>query len=154
MGCPKSRAVTAENLYGVNHEIQASDNLLCDRHGPGARCGVCGGLGYGPFQSGELRQGLGHHDQDKTQLAAEHLGSAKHISVDTDKNGVVWLTGTANTQAEVDKAVTIARNTEGVRSVKSELTIVEGPLDTDSPVRRGRWKSRGTKVSRLFLSCR
>ena len=25
----------------------------------------------------------------KTQLAAEHLGSATHISVDTDKNGVV-----------------------------------------------------------------
>ena len=59
----------------------------------------------------------------KTQLAAEHLGSAKHISVDTDKNGVVWLTGTANSQAEVDKAVTIARNTEGVKTVKSELKV-------------------------------
>ena len=55
-----------------------------------------------------------------TQLAAEHLGSAMHISVDTDKNGVVWLTGTANNQAEVDQAVTIARKTEGVRSVKSD----------------------------------
>ena len=59
----------------------------------------------------------------KTQLAAEHLGSMKHTSVDTDKNGVVWLTGTANSQAEVDQAITIARNTEGVKSVKSELTI-------------------------------
>ena len=59
----------------------------------------------------------------KMQLAAEHAGSMKHISVDTDKNGIVWLTGTANNQAEVDQAVTIARNTEGVKSVKSELTI-------------------------------
>ena len=59
----------------------------------------------------------------KSQLAAEHLGSAKHISVDTDKNGIVWLTGTANTQAEVDKAVTIARNTEGVKTVKSDLKV-------------------------------
>jgi hyperosmotically inducible protein len=59
----------------------------------------------------------------KTQLAAEHAGSMKHISVDTDKNGIVWLTGTANNQAEVDKAVTIARSTEGVKSVKSTLTI-------------------------------
>lgn len=59
----------------------------------------------------------------KTQLAADHPGSMKHISVDTDKDGVVWLTGTANNQAELDKAVTIARNTEGVKSVKSELTI-------------------------------
>ena len=61
----------------------------------------------------------------KTKLAAENLGSAKHISVDTDKNGVVWLSGTANDQAEVDKAVTIARNTEGVKSVKNDLKIVK-----------------------------
>jgi hyperosmotically inducible protein len=59
----------------------------------------------------------------KTQLAAKHAGSMMHISVDTDKNGIVWLTGTANNQAEVDQAVAIARNTEGVKSVKSELTI-------------------------------
>jgi hyperosmotically inducible protein len=59
----------------------------------------------------------------KTKLAAEHLGSAKHISVDTDKDGVVWLSGTANSQAEVDKAVQIARNTEGVKSVKSDLKV-------------------------------
>ena len=59
----------------------------------------------------------------KAQLAAEHLGSMKHVSVDTDKNGVVWMTGTANSQEEVDKAVSIARNTEGVKSVKSELKI-------------------------------
>lgn len=59
----------------------------------------------------------------KTQLAAEHLGSMKHLSVDTDKNGVVWMAGTANTQEEIDKAVSIARNTEGVKSVKSELKV-------------------------------
>jgi hyperosmotically inducible protein len=59
----------------------------------------------------------------KTKLAAEHLGSAKHIRVDTDKNGVVWLSGTANNQAEADKAVEIARNTEGVKSVNSKLKV-------------------------------
>jgi hyperosmotically inducible protein len=59
----------------------------------------------------------------KTKLAAEHLGSAKHIKVDTDKNGVVRLSGTANNQAEVDKAVEIARNTEGVKSVKSTIKV-------------------------------
>jgi hyperosmotically inducible periplasmic protein len=59
----------------------------------------------------------------KTKLASEHLGSAKHIKVDTDNNGVVWLSGTANSQAEVDKAVEIARNTEGVKSVKSDLKV-------------------------------
>ena len=59
----------------------------------------------------------------KTKLATEHPGSAKHISVDTDKNGVVWMTGTANSQEEVDKAVAIARDTEGVKSVHSKLTV-------------------------------
>ena len=59
----------------------------------------------------------------KTKLAAEHLGSAKHIRVDTDRNGVVWLSGTANNQAEADKAVEIATNTEGVKSVNSKLKV-------------------------------
>jgi hyperosmotically inducible protein len=59
----------------------------------------------------------------KTKLAAEHLGSAKHIKVDTDRNGVVRLSGTANSQAEADQAVSIARDTEGVKSVKSNLKV-------------------------------
>jgi hyperosmotically inducible periplasmic protein len=59
----------------------------------------------------------------KTQLAANHLGSMKHVKVDTDKNGIVWMTGTANSQDQVDKAVAIARNTEGVKSVHSDLKV-------------------------------
>ena len=59
----------------------------------------------------------------KTQLAAEHLGSLKHISVDTDKNGVVWMSGTVNNQTEADEAIRIARNTEGVKMVKSNLKV-------------------------------
>jgi hyperosmotically inducible periplasmic protein len=59
----------------------------------------------------------------KTKLAAEHLASAKHIKVDTDRNGVVWMTGTANSQDEVDKAVAIARDTEGVKSVNSRVKV-------------------------------
>lgn len=59
----------------------------------------------------------------KTKLAAEHLGSATHIKVDTDRNGVVWMTGTANNQEEVDKALAIARDTEGVKSVNSHIKV-------------------------------
>jgi hyperosmotically inducible protein len=59
----------------------------------------------------------------KTKLAAEHLGSAKHIKVDTDKNGVVWMSGTANSQDEIDRAVAIARDTEGVKSVTSHIKV-------------------------------
>jgi hyperosmotically inducible protein len=59
----------------------------------------------------------------KTQLAAEHLTSLALIHVDTDANGVVWLSGTARSQADIDKAVSIARGTEHVVSVKNELTV-------------------------------
>ena len=59
----------------------------------------------------------------KTKLAAEHLGSLGHIRVGTDAGGVVWLSGNARTQADIDKAVSIAKGTEGVASVKNELTI-------------------------------
>ena len=59
----------------------------------------------------------------KAQLAADHLGSVSHIKVDTDRNGGVWMTGTANSQEDMDKAVATARNTEGVKSVHSALTV-------------------------------
>ena len=59
----------------------------------------------------------------KSKLAAEHLASAKHIKVDTDMNGVVWMTGTANSKDEADKAVAIARATEGVKSVNSRVKV-------------------------------
>jgi hyperosmotically inducible protein len=59
----------------------------------------------------------------KTQLAAQHLNSLGNIHVDTDKNGVVWLSGTAHTQAALDQAVSIAHKTDGVKSVHSTLTV-------------------------------
>ncbi|MDP1862749.1 MAG: BON domain-containing protein [Thiobacillus sp.] len=59
----------------------------------------------------------------KAKLAADHPGSMKNIRVDTDKDGVVWMTGTANNQAEIDQAVTTARSTAGVKSVWTDLTI-------------------------------
>ncbi len=61
--------------------------------------------------------------QIKAKLATDHPGSMKHIQVDTDADGVVWLTGTANTQAEIDAAISTARNTEHVKSVWSDLKI-------------------------------
>jgi len=59
----------------------------------------------------------------KTKLAADHLTSMGRISVDTDTNGVVWMSGSARTQEAVDQAVAIARETEGVKSVHSDLTV-------------------------------
>jgi len=59
----------------------------------------------------------------KTKLAAEHLTSLGRIHVDTDKDGVVWLTGSARSQEAADKAVSIARDTEHVKAVHSDIKI-------------------------------
>ena len=59
----------------------------------------------------------------KAKLAAHHLASAARIKVDTDKDGVVWLSGVARTQKEADKAAAIARDTDGVRAVKNNIEI-------------------------------
>jgi hyperosmotically inducible protein len=59
----------------------------------------------------------------KAKLAEEHLTSLGRIHVDTDKNGVVWLSGTARSQEAIEKAVSIARNTEHVKSVHNDLKV-------------------------------
>ncbi len=59
----------------------------------------------------------------KSKLAAEHMASLGKIHVDTDASGVVWLRGTARTQEAADKAVSIARETEGVTDVRSHITV-------------------------------
>lgn len=59
----------------------------------------------------------------KTKLAAENPGTMARIKVDTDKDGVVWMSGEAKTQAKAQKAMDIAKATEGVKSVKSDIKI-------------------------------
>jgi len=59
----------------------------------------------------------------KSKLAADIPSSMATIHVDTDKDGVVWMSGTAKTQAEIDKAVSVAKGTEGVKSVKNDIKI-------------------------------
>lgn len=59
----------------------------------------------------------------KSKLASEHVGSVAKIHVDTDANGMVYLSGTAKNQADIDKAVSIAQSTENVTSVRNDLTV-------------------------------
>jgi osmotically-inducible protein OsmY len=51
------------------------------------------------------------------------LSSLTRIHVDTDADGVVWLSGVASSQADIDKAKAIARNTEHVAAVKSDIKL-------------------------------
>ena len=59
----------------------------------------------------------------KAKLAEEKLSTMTRINVDTDKNGVVELSGTVANKEEMDKAVSIARGVDGVVSVNSQLKI-------------------------------
>jgi hyperosmotically inducible protein len=59
----------------------------------------------------------------KAKLAAEEMHSLARIGVDTDRNGVVVLSGTVSNQQRADKAVAIARDTEGVTSVRNNIRI-------------------------------
>jgi hyperosmotically inducible protein len=62
----------------------------------------------------------------KAKLADEKISTLAHIKVDTDSKGAVVLRGKVKTQEEADKAVSIARETEGVTSVKSRIQIKKG----------------------------
>ena len=59
----------------------------------------------------------------KSKLAAEHPGSMARIHVDTDDHGVVWLSGHVRSKEQRERAVAIARDTEGVTEVKDQLHI-------------------------------
>jgi hyperosmotically inducible protein len=59
----------------------------------------------------------------KSKLAAKHLTTLTRIKVDTDENGVVWLSGRAPTQDASDMATMIAKDTEGVKSVHNDIAI-------------------------------
>ena len=58
----------------------------------------------------------------KTQLAADDFLKSFQISVETYK-GVVQLSGFVDSQQAVDKAGQIARNVNGVKSVKNNLSV-------------------------------
>jgi hyperosmotically inducible periplasmic protein len=59
----------------------------------------------------------------KSKLAAQHLSSLAKIHVDTDANGIVYLSGTAPTRDAVDQAISLTRDTEGVISVKNGIQV-------------------------------
>ena len=74
----------------------------------------------------------------KAEFAKDKQVSAMHIIVDTDNKGVVTLRGMAKSQAEADKAVTIAKATEGVTEVKNEIRLAYGMGKKTSSTSKGR----------------
>jgi hyperosmotically inducible protein len=96
-------------------------------------CGMIAlGVACAPLaMADEATDGQSHHfvkdsaitTKVKTKLAAKHLSTLTRIKVDTDADGVVWLSGRAPTRDASDLAAMIAKNTEGVNSVHNDITI-------------------------------
>jgi len=59
----------------------------------------------------------------KSKLAAKHMSTLTHIRVDTDAQGVVWLSGKAPTQDASDLAAMIAKTTDGVTDVHNHIVV-------------------------------
>lgn len=59
----------------------------------------------------------------KAAFATDDTVEALDIKVDTDRDGMVLLSGTANTKAEADKAVRLAKSVKGVAGVKDNIKI-------------------------------
>jgi len=58
----------------------------------------------------------------KSTFIADSIVKARKIDVDTVR-GVVTLTGVVETEAEVDRAIQLTRNTEGVKEVVNNLQL-------------------------------
>lgn len=59
----------------------------------------------------------------KSKLAGDKVSSLAKVKVDTDAQGAVVLSGFVNSKAQEDRAVEIAKGTEGVTSVKNNLRV-------------------------------
>ena len=59
----------------------------------------------------------------KTKIAAAHVANLMQVKVDTDRDGVVSLSGTAQSREVADQAVQIARSMHGVVSVKNQIVV-------------------------------
>jgi hyperosmotically inducible protein len=61
----------------------------------------------------------------KAKLAAKHMATLTNIKVNTDKDGVVWLSGKAPTKDASDLAELVAKDTDGVTSVHNKIIVAE-----------------------------
>ncbi len=59
----------------------------------------------------------------KAKLADERLNTLIHVHVDTNDRGVVVLTGHARNAEQIERAVSIARHTEGVTDVWNHIQV-------------------------------
>jgi hyperosmotically inducible protein len=59
----------------------------------------------------------------KARMAARHYATLATVRVNTDNNGIVWLSGTVSTIDAAALAGEIARDTEGVIAVHNAIVV-------------------------------
>jgi osmotically-inducible protein OsmY len=59
----------------------------------------------------------------KTKLAEGQWSTLTQLDVGTDRDGTVWLSGTSKTQEAAERAVEMARDTNGVVQVRSHIVV-------------------------------
>ena len=59
----------------------------------------------------------------KAKIAADKHARTADIKVDTDKDGVVVLSGTAESQAAMHQAISISRSVDGVTKIINHIRI-------------------------------
>jgi hyperosmotically inducible periplasmic protein len=59
----------------------------------------------------------------EAEMASQNVASVTGINVSADSSGVVSLTGSARSQDDIDKVVSIAQNTAGVSAVNNSVRV-------------------------------
>jgi hyperosmotically inducible protein len=59
----------------------------------------------------------------KTKLVAKEPTTLTNVKVNTDRDGVVWLSGTVPTKEASLRAETIAKETDGVKGVHNNIVV-------------------------------
>jgi hyperosmotically inducible periplasmic protein len=65
------------------------------------------------------------YDQVRIKLSGDAIAKGGSFTVDV-KQGVVTLTGTAETQQQKDRATKLAKKVNGVKQVINNLTVAKG----------------------------
>ena len=89
---------------------------------------------------GEVKESIGDTAitaRIKSAFAKDKDVRARSIKVDTDSKGVVTLSGNARSQAEADKAASIARQTKGVTTVNNNIKVGADKKTATARVKEG-----------------
>ena len=115
-GSTQASSATAQTAPSADNSAAASGNTSNSAT-------AAAGESTAPNTASSMAQPQAIVAKIKSEMAAQNVASLPDISVDTDSSGAVVLSGTAQTQEDIDKAMSIARSTAGVTSVTNDIKV-------------------------------